>query len=175
EVFVVGAVAVIAPDGQNDINMAEHAQPRRIVLVAGIGARVVAVDIFVVIAVHKVTDVVDTAHPDHAVHHLRMAAGEADGRIGPEAGAGRDKKGIGVLLFAERQHFAENIGIVLDVAAGALGGRAPLGIPTLGVYAVHTVDLEVPSLELIGERCVHAHVLPLIETPLRGGEDDNAG
>src|SRR5262249_38045039 len=50
-----------------------------------------------------------------------------------------------------------------------------LGIPALGVHAVHAVDLEIPPLELIGEWGVHAHVLPLIKAPLRGGEGDDAG
>src|SRR5689334_19796240 len=103
-----------------------------------------------------------------------MAKCKVDGVKCAKAGARSDQRGRGIILCGEGHNLLKEVTIILDVAAHALVGRSPFGVPTLLVYTIHTEELDRTVFQARAQGIEHAEVFPLIETAKRGGKDDGA-
>src|SRR5574340_148270 len=85
QILVVRPRAVVAPDGQDDVQPAERLEARGIVLVHQKVAGIVEVHGVVRVAPRHLLDVVEAAQGDHAPHLARMAQREVQRVIRAEA------------------------------------------------------------------------------------------
>src|SRR5690349_7256865 len=95
QAFVGCARGVVAADGQDDVLPPERLESAGVVLVQHEVRRVAGVHVGVRVPAGESLHVVEAAHPDDPVDQVRVPEPEADGVVGPEAGAGGDDERLG--------------------------------------------------------------------------------
>ena len=132
------------------------------------------VDIFVVVTVKKIPEPFD-------IHGEIVAAGEGTefaekmwmtkGNVGGVKSTEGESMGNGALVIVlhrhKRQHFVENVFLVLHVPTNAVLGSHPFGVKAIVINAVDTVQLEFTVVDLVGQTMMNPKplVLPIITIP----------
>jgi len=72
------------------------------------------------------------------------------------------------------QHFVNDVVAVLLVTPGTGTGVMVVGVPAFTIHSIDAGEVEVPVVDQVGERVVHATIFPLEESPTRRGERDHS-
>ena len=81
---------------------------------------------------------------------------------------------VTVLLSAQRQHFFEDVVVVLSMTTEPGGRMLMVGVPTLSIDRIDTVDLNVASVDVVSHDINHAPIGAFEVATLGCGEDEDS-
>jgi hypothetical protein len=182
QLLIVFEKLVLFADDEHYVEMTKLFEGTVVTHVGDEVARHVVVDIFIIVIIEEVAErassdrqVITTTESDNFGKEMRMAEGEVDGMVCPQATPVGDKTGMGVFVMGEGDDFVENVGFILQVAFDAVLGSAPAAIETFGVYAVEAVELEPTVFDFFGEGLYLPPVFIIKKSPITSGEDEDTG
>ena len=132
----------------------------------------VEVNVVVVVAVEKRTDVEGTTQTDEVADKIGMAKGDVPGVIGAQAGAAHGHTVAMTFSSREIEHVAHNNVFVGIVRSHAIGRMNRLVIEAVEIDGVRTVNREFAGIDIAGDRADQAEIFVLIITA-EGGWKQN--
>ena len=181
-----GAIAfaegVVFADGQSDVHATDRFELSRVVEV---GDEVVwgdEVDVLVVMSAEEIVEgadrpgeVVATAEGYSFAEERRVAEGQTHRMIGSDAAAVDDERGYTVFRHHERNHFAQDVMLVLAVTLDASDGMGGTAVEAFGIDAVDTEQAEVAGIQAVFQRVYEAPVFVIEEAALTRGKYQHLG
>ena len=134
--------------------------------------RAVEIHLLIVVPVEVLLDVERTAHTEEVRDLLRMPKRKIQGVVAAKAAA-RHPDFVHVTFRTDAGHelFVQHA-VVERVVIDSLPGVQVLGIPTVHVNAVNTVQLDFPRLHKVPGRLHELEVLVLVVPAHRRGKQD---
>src|SRR5437667_2833012 len=139
--------------------------------VRDVGRRAVEVAGFIPVTIEKLVDVVEPGEADRAADQIGVASGNIRGVIRAKARAVDREVAALRAIERVRNHLVAKIRIVLRMARRADGGVDMAVVPALAVNRIDAKELDLASIDFVGQRVGHPEVFVFMEASHRGGKE----
>jgi hypothetical protein len=138
---------------------------------------IVEIEIFVVEAVHEITEIVDAGHGEAALENIRVAEQRIGSVVGAEGSThGGDSNARLAIVKDKRDDFLREISIEDRLNVATVEGMRAFVVEAEAVDGIDCVELDATSVDEFGERADHAlsFEFPLVTGAGRKTEDGGA-
>ena len=142
----------------------------------------VIVNILVVVTVKKISkpldihgQVISTGEGTEFAEEMRMTECDVGGVKGPEGQAMGNGALVTVLYGHKRQHFVENVFLVLHVPTNAVLRSHPFSIKTVVINTVDAEELQLAMVDLVSQTMMHPQPFVLTVIPITSWENQHLG
>ena len=140
------------------------------------------VDVLVIVAAEQIVErpdgareIVTPAERNGFTEQRGVTKRQTHGVVGADAASVDDERGYAVFGHHERDHFVEDVALVLAVAFNPGAGRGGAAVEALGIDSVDAKEPEVAGFQAILEGVDQPPVFVIEETSFARGKYENFG